>query len=657
MQVSDKLPGELSGELPEKSPRELAKQRQLYSESLELIAAGRWKSLPEKRQQLADYPLYPYLVYADLIANLRYSRRAEIAAYLADYQGTVKSQRLRSKWLDYLAGRNYWTTYIEYYNADQASVKQQCLFQLAILNRLDKINGLDDRATEKESAILSALELWNVGKSQPKECDKLFSLLVTEKRISEEIAWQRFNKALLNRQTILARYLKRYLKGEHYKKLAGHYYQVIRNPQEITQFSKFKLHNPEETAIITHGLVRLARSNSHSSLKAWSHYQQTHQFSDGARSQIVTAIIKGLYQQEFPKIADSYFLDHLQLLNQTSGGSLTEWRIRQALGEKDWFAVHTWIERLPRASREKTVWRYWAIRSLEGDPSTTRSPALQEMTAKLATERDYYGFLASERLDREYSLNHNPVAIDEHRIESIKQLPAMQRARELVYQRDYVDANREWNQASDNFSRSDWLAAAIVASQWQWHNKAIASLGQAKYWDDVEVRFPLAYTNLFNLTAKKTGIHNYLLMALARQESAFDPAATSSAGAMGLMQLMPATAKATARKHKLPYRAKRELHNPATNIPIAGHYYQMLLDRYDNNRILASAAYNAGPRRVDQWLARSDGKLPFDIWVELIPYRETRSYVRNILMYSIIYSRQMGLSPPMLYSEEKLRLL
>ena len=403
--------------------------------------------------------------------------------------------------------------------------------------------------------------------------------------------------------------------------------------------------------------MRLARKNSHAALKAWSHYQQTHQFNNSARSQIVTAIIKGLYRQGFPKIADSYFLDHLQLLDQTGSGALTEWRIRLALGERDWVAVQTWIERLPRASREKSVWRYWAIRSMEGNPSTTGSPIVEEMTAKLASERDYYGFLASERLNREYSLNHNPVAIDEQRIESIKQLPAMQRARELVYHRDYVDANREWNQASDDFNRSDWLAASVVASQWRWHNKAIASLGQAKYWDDIEIRFPLAYLDLFNLSAEKIGIHNYKLLALARQESAFDPTATSSAGAMGLMQLMPATAKATARKHKLPYRTKRELHNPETNIPIAGHYYQMLLERYDNSPILASAAYNAGPRRVDQWLAKSGGKLPFDIWVELIPFRETRSYVRNTLMYSIIYSRQLGLSPPMLHRDEKLRLL
>jgi len=637
----------ISIEQPQKS--QLDQQRQLYREALDLMRKGRWKSLRKHSQQLADYPLYPYLIYADLIADLRYSRRTEISRYLSDYSGTVKARHLRNKWLDYLVKRKYWTTYIEFYNPTEAGTKQQCQFEFARLNRLE------DAA--KEAAYTSALALWNIGKSQPKECDKLFSLLLSAKKISQPLAWQRFNKALLNHQYVLARYLQRYLKDDQYKALAKRYYNVDRDPQLIKQFAEYNLHSDEELRIIEHGLVHLAKKNGHATLKAWSHYQQTHEFSHGARSKIVSAIIKGLYQQDFSSIADAYFVDHLQLLNQTTDGALTEWRIRQALKQRDWLAVQRWIERLPKAKRENTAWRYWAIRSREAEASTTQDPRLQEMTASLAKERDFYGFLASEKLDREYSLNHNPVAIDEARINSIKLQPAILRARELFFHRDIVDANREWLQATGSFAYEDWLAAAIITSQWQWYDKAIASLGRAKYWDDIEIRFPLAYSEVIERTAEKTQLPNYLLLALARQESAFNPLATSSAGAMGLMQLMPATAKGTARKHKIPYRNKRQLHSPEINVPIAGQYYRGLLDRYNNNRILASAAYNAGPRRVDQWLDKSDGKLPFDIWIELIPYAETRSYVRNILMYSIIYSRKIGLTPPMLQRDEKLRLL
>ena len=182
-------------------------------------------------------------------------------------------------------------------------------------------------------------------------------------------------------------------------------------------------------------------------------------------------------------------------------------------------------------------------------------------------------------------------------------------------------------------------------------------MGTVKYWDDVEIRFPLAYEKEINSAAKNTDIPNYVLFALARQESAFNTRATSSAGAMGLIQVMPATAKSTARKYKIPYRNKKQLHDASTNVPIGATYYMSMLERFDNNRILASAAYNAGPHRVNRWLANSKGKLPFDIWMTLIPFKETRSYVSNILMYSVIYSRKLGLVPPMLLQHERETLL
>jgi len=635
-------------------PKLLAQQRLLYAEAIELIRKGKSQQLTEQRQQLVDYPLYPYLLYADLAANMRYARRQEINRYLSDYQGTVKAQHLRSRWLSYLAKYSYWPAFMAAYDAKQASVKHQCQFHLARYEQSKK----DAQLAEQNSDALNAgVALWNVGKSQPKECDKLFDRLIANNKITQTLAWQRFNKALLNHQYPLAKYLQRFLKSRHYKELAKLYYQVDRNPNSISQFDRFTSETQDELSIVEHALVHLARRNSHATLKYWSHYQQTHEFSHRARSAIVSAIVKGLYQQGFKTIADAYFADHLQLLNDTSEGRLTEWRIRQALQERDWPGVRLWLKRLPDTLQTRNAWRYWTIRSMQSDPSTTENPALQEMTERLARERDFYGFLASDMLDREYSMNHNAVPIDEQRLAAIKALPAMARARELMFHQDMLNANREWYQASAGFSDQDWLAAAIVAGQWQWHSKAIASLGRAQYWDDVELRFPLAYPNLIDNAAQRSDLDNWLLFALARQESAFEASATSPAGAMGLMQVMPGTAKSTARKFNIPYRKRSQLHNPETNIAIASRYYRELLTRYEGSRILASAAYNAGPYRVDQWLAKSAGKLPFDIWMEIIPYRETRAYVRNILMYGIIYSRKMGQQPPMLLRAETYRLL
>ena len=632
----------------------LAHQRLLYRDALELARQGKWQRLKQHREQLQSYPLYPYLVYADLASNLRYSRRSEVSQYLEDYSGSIKARHLRNHWLNYLAKRQYWSTFTRFYAPQQASIKQQCQFQLARYYADPEDPQLDKRRAQ---ALSAALKLWNVGKSQPKQCDRLFNRLIADNRITEALAWQRFNKALINHQYQLARYLQRFIKTPYYSQLAKLYYQADRSPENIGQFQHFNNDSAEELLIIQHALVHLARRDSHASLKYWSHYQQTHEFDDNARSAVVSAIIKGLYKQRATTIADAYFADHLQLLNDSLDGSLVEWRIRLALQDKDWPSVRLWLQRLPIELQNNSAWRYWHIRSMQSDPLSTDKPELQKMTESLAQERDFYGFLASDMLDKEYRLNHHPVAIDEQRLETIKALPAMARARELMFHQDSLAANREWNQATASFVYDDWLMAAIAAGQWQWHSKAIASLGRAQYWDDVELRFPLAFEPTIRSAAEDNNVDSALLFALARQESAFDASATSPAGAMGLMQVMPATAKGTARKYKIPYLKSSQLHDPETNIAIASHYYEELLKRYNGSRILASAAYNAGPSRVAQWLNKSDGKLPFDIWIEVIPYRETRAYVRNILMYSIIYSRKIGERAPLLMQDEIFRLL
>ncbi len=632
--------------LLENSTISLAAQRALYSQALQLAEKQQWKKLRRHRQQLAEYPLYPYLVYVDLIADLRYSRRGEVSNFLSRYQNTVKAGQLRGRWLDYLARRSHWSSYVEAYVEQSATISQQCNFYLAHY-RLDN----------RDLAIQGGLRLWAAGNSQPKTCDQLFGILIKGGHITERLAWQRFNRALLAHNYQLARYLKRFLSSPRSQQQHELYYRLERNPHELRQRAELAEKSQGELAFLEHVLSHLARQDPNLALRQWTRFKQTHEFSHSAQANIVSAIIRGLFKSGHYAAADSYLLDHLPLLNQNLEAELTEWRVRQALATMNWTEVRQWLARLPEANQQKPLWRYWTIRSMESDPLTTRDPRLKQLTQSLAKERDFYGFLASERLGKDYSINHVPVTLDEPRRKKIAAIPAMQRARELHFHGAHIDANREWLQSSKGFQRADWLAAAVLASQWQWHNKAIASMGRARYWDDVEIRFPLAFESDISKAAQDSGIADYILFALARQESAFNPYATSSAGAMGLVQVMPATARATAKKHRLAYRNKKQLHDVSINLPLGSAYFSELLARFDNNRILATAAFNAGPSRVNQWLNKSDGKLPFDVWVALIPYRETRSYVSNIMMYSVIYSRKLGLKPPMLLKHERETLL
>ena len=630
---------------------DLKQQRQAYTKALQLARDGEWRSLRKQRQSLVDYPLYPYLLYADLIAGMRYSRRAEVRSYLTNYAGTLKATYLQGRWLDYLVRHRHWQSYVDFYSlnsyaTNSANTSRQCHFHLA-----------QYRLGKKMEALQASLLLWTEGKSQPKNCDRLFSLLIRGGQISEALAWERFNKAIISHNYQLARYLRRFFSSPQYQKRYNTYYSVDRMPTRVSQYEDFTELSQDEHNILEHGLKHLARKDPVNALRHWAQYQTTHEFSHSAQANVVSAIVKALYNNGRQATADDYFVEHLDLLNQSLDGGLTEWRIREALRELDWPDVKHWIARLPQANKEKNNWRYWAIRSMEQLPTTESEAKILTLTRALAMERDFYGFLASDKLTQEYSLNYQPLDVAEDRVVNLSRQPAMQRARELLFHGFTIDASREWRSATASFTTEDWLAAAVLANQWQWHSKAIASLGTVKQWDDIQIRFPLAYVEQINSAAEETKVPAYMLFALARQESGFNATATSPAGAMGLIQVMPATAKETSRKYKIPYYNKRQLHDVNTNVPLGAHYYKGLIKRFGNNRILATAAYNAGPHRVSRWQKDSGGKLPFDIWISLIPFEETRSYVRNVLMYSVIYSRKLGLTPEMLEPYEREELL
>ena len=186
---------------------------------------------------------------------------------------------------------------------------------------------------------------------------------------------------------------------------------------------------------------------------------------------------------------------------------------------------------------------------------------------------------------------------------------------------------------------------ATLTHQWNWHNQTIALLGKAQYWDDLSLRFPVVYDDLMIKASQQYRIDSSWLLGVARQESAFNSRARSHAGALGLMQLMPATGRSTAKLVGSPLRQLTDLYNPATNITLGSAYLRKVYDEHQQNPVLATASYNAGPHRVARWLPKKS--LPADIWIENIPFNETRKYTSNVLSYAAIfdYQRQKKILP------------
>ena len=629
------------GQFSTDDSNQLEQQRQHYQQALKALRQGKSSEFRSLLGKLEHYPLKPYLEYAALEPRLKRLPRKQVDQFLQDYQGQRIADKLRLRWLNTLKSRRQGSDFVHYYKPSLANSKLRCYHQYARYRTGD--------SSQQKDALQEGLKLWNQGSSQPKDCDKLFALLEKYQLIDDKLIWQRYSKALSARQYKLARYLQKSLKTEPYASWAANASAASKNPERIGNYAQFSDQSPEMLAVIEHNLRRLSREDPQAALKHWRHYRHSHPFKMGAKGQINERIIKGLYSEEQFDLADQW----LQQTLAENTPTLLEWRIRQALNNAKWEDAQQWLAQLPLEYRQESRWQYWQARL--GQKLNGEDPA--PVYAELAQQRNYYGFLASEWLGGGYQMNHTPVLIDQAGVKMLEAIPAIRRARELYHHGDTLAARREWQYASRNFSERQWQLAAEMARSWGWSNQAIVSMIQASYWNDIERRFPLDHHTQFAQRSSELNIQDHLLLALARQESALAPDAISPVGARGLMQLMPATARQTARKYKIQLKGNDQLLEPHKNIELGSRYYRELLDRFNDNRILATAAYNAGPHRVKRWLEKSDMQLHFDAWIETIPFKETRNYVQNVLAFSMIYAHLLGSDSRMLDEQEKTELL
>lgn len=207
----------------------------------------------------------------------------------------------------------------------------------------------------------------------------------------------------------------------------------------------------------------------------------------------------------------------------------------------------------------------------------------------------------------------------------------------------------------DNTARSEWAnlitsrtpqeqaGLARYAFDQDWWDLSVQATIAGKLWDHLEERFPLAYKELFAGYLKDKTVSQSFAMAIARQESAWNPKVRSPVGASGLMQVMPATAKDTVKMFNIMgYSNPAQLLDPQTNINIGTSYLQHVFGRFENNRIFAAAAYNAGPGRINTWTGNSAGRIDAIAFIESIPFSETRGYVKNVLAYDAYYRYFLG---------------
>lgn len=612
---------------------DLTTQRQYYDQAKQALDKGDTGPYMQYRQALADYPLTPYLAYDELTARLKDASNEEIERFLAQHGDLPKANWMKLRWLRWLAERDDWQTFEKYYDAKLNFTELDCLQGRYQLSHNLKAEG-----------YATAEKLWLVGKSQPNACDALFAQWAADGQLTEQKRWQRIKLAAHARNYSLASVLVKGLTtlGTQGQLLVD----VAQKPELLNNPARFMPADAAMADVVGLGLRRLARQDPDKAMTLLDGYARTMHFSRDEKVSIAREVGLTLARRFDPRALGVMTQYDPELRDDT----VSEWRLRLLLRLARWEDAYQLIRRLPKELASTNRWRYWKARALElAEP---KNPQPLVLYKGLSQERDFYGFLAADRSQAPYHLNNNPLVMSQALINKVRNTPGIRRALEFYARGQIVDGRREWYYVSRHFNRDEMVAQAKLAYNMKWYFPAIRTISQAKYWDDLDIRFPMAHRDTLVREAKVRGLHSSWLFAITRQESAFMDDARSGVGASGLMQLMPATAKETARKFSIPLASPRQVLDPDKNIQLGAAYLSQVHSQFNGNRVLASAAYNAGPGRVRQWLRGAD-HLSFDVWVESIPFDETRQYVQNVLSYSVIYSQKLNSPQPLVDWHER----
>jgi soluble lytic murein transglycosylase len=592
------------------------KERALFLKAYEALNEHRYREFNQLSKQLKDYPLYPYLEFWEMRRDLRHISNEDIAAFIERYQGDSVSARMRQSWLYQLARQRDWEKLLQEYRGNQP-VTLQCYKLQAQINT-GQTDGLVDEA----------LKLWMIGKSQVKNCDPVFKYLDDHKVITEELLWQRIRLAMQQGNPSLALYLAKKLPDEDLAWVE--LWRDARNrPATTLDAPQLQKDSPHAREIIIYSLRRISRSDADLAFEKWTQIKPRFKFSAAEIGELEKGMALSAAWQRNPRAHE-----WLEAVPEAAvDDKLREWRIRTAVSIGDWPAVVRHTANLPVEETRREEWRYW--RALALDKTGQRTQALNDF-AQLARERDYHGFLAADFMNWSYEMGNQPIEYEQESLDALARQPGFIRARELYRAELFIDARREWAHITRALSAGDLKLAAVLAEQWGWHDRAILTVAQSKDYSDLNLRFPIDYEKEVRKIAQQYKLEPAHVYAVIRQESAFDKDARSHAGALGLMQLMPKTGQVTAKKNNIPLPSTGLLYEPDKNITIGSAYLKQVMDEYDDNIVLASAAYNAGPHRVKRWLPEDEEK-PAARWIAMVPFNETRNYIQRILAYMAIY--------------------
>lgn len=604
----------------------LENQRKLFLDADRAISQGRITAARKIMDELNDYPLAPYLELEIMLRDLYKVPAEEVEAFISRHQDTWAGEKARLNWLVVLNARRKYQDYIRHYQHVEPSTADECNYLYALI-----------KTGKAEEAYQRAPDIWLSGRSQPDACDKVFSHWRRSDAFSDEYVWQRFLLARRARQYGLARYLTSMVKNPEIQVRIEIYHRVRGNPSLAAKPSNFNLEKAGQIEIVEYGLRRIADSDPDTAYSSYQQYRELGIFDIVQQQVIIESLMKGWTEKdEVNKALELAFLNRDLIREQQ-----LDWQLQQSLKGLHWEEVLSWAGFLDEESAQNEKWQYWIARA-----ENQLGHSANQAYLSLAQKRSFYGHLASMISEQPFHLVDKYQPSDPVLVDQIKSSAGAQQARELDAVRFFLNSRNAWNVMLEPLSENGKIAAGQAAHEIGLHYSAIVSMAKTGYWENLTVRFPLAHQEHFEKAAKDNNISTAWVYGISRQESSFAVDIRSSAGARGLMQVMPGTAREMAKKIDVRYDRSR-LRQPEYNIPLGAAYLEEGIQELDGNMIYATAGYNAGINRAKQWLKDGKNNLPLDVWIEIIPFKETRGYVKNVMAYSTIYADKLGIEAPL----------
>ncbi|MDH3712715.1 MAG: lytic transglycosylase domain-containing protein [Gammaproteobacteria bacterium] len=600
---------------------EFAAQRPLFKAVLAAIDQRDALRVAGLTLALGDYPLIDYLHYRWLRERLRDGEQldTQIRDYLTYYPGKY-AERLRGVWAQQLAEQQRWRSLLLVVRPE-TSDSQRCLAYRARF-----------AYGQRPSWEPPLSELWSRVGGLPKACDDVMQVLVATAPPGEELVWKRVASAIDKGRLQTAKQMATYL-PEPDQRLLDLWILAERKPRAALQQTLLDKDTPLTRRIFMHAVKRLSQDDAELARGAWLARRGKYSLGEQEIARVDRYVAVRAALQRHAQAPQ-----WLRSLSASARNSQAyTWRARADLYAGDWRRLRASVLAMPAELRTDERWRYWLARA---DDELGNRDAAQRAYNEFAERTNYYGFLAADRIDKDYRINDRRTVVASDVLTDLQNRDAAIRAREFLAVGLPVEARREWQTLLNGLDEQGRLAAALLADGWGWHDRAVYTIAGTRQRNDYALRFPMPFDQHIDAAARIFSVEPALIYGVLRRESAYREDARSRAGALGLMQLMPSTAQGVAKKLGTQV-SNGDLLRPDVNIRLGTWYFRDMLDRFSDHQVLAAAAYNAGPRRVRKWLPDS-GSLPADVWVETLPFKETRGYVQAVMAYTTIFDWRRG---------------